>query len=145
MGTFDFGTHKMLKMTSLTGECCGYGRDQLVYNLEFVHLQRTFRKILEKEDWRQTYLHMVPSVEFAVRDSASAEFLRQTVAGTNPLLTERNPVSFSRHIFILFPNSEHPTDFEALRDKFETSQETVASGGYELPFVRLVKKPSAGG
>lgn len=34
-GTFEFGDHEMLRMTSLTGECCGYGRDQLVYNLEF--------------------------------------------------------------------------------------------------------------
>lgn len=33
--TFNFGDHKLLKMTSLTEECCGYGRDQLVYNLEY--------------------------------------------------------------------------------------------------------------
>ena len=34
-GTFDFGRHPMLKMTSMSGECCGHGRDQLVYNLQF--------------------------------------------------------------------------------------------------------------
>jgi hypothetical protein len=34
-GTFPVGDRTMLHMTSLTGECCGYGRDQLVYNLEF--------------------------------------------------------------------------------------------------------------
>jgi hypothetical protein len=28
----------MLEMTSITGECCGRGRDQLVYNLEFTVL-----------------------------------------------------------------------------------------------------------
>ncbi len=37
-GTFPFGSHPVLKITSMTGECCGYGRDQLVYNLEFTHL-----------------------------------------------------------------------------------------------------------
>lgn len=35
-GTFRFGRHDMLKMTSITHECCGYGRDQLVYNLQFL-------------------------------------------------------------------------------------------------------------
>jgi len=34
-GTFRFGSHRMLDMTSITTECCGAGRDQLVYSLEF--------------------------------------------------------------------------------------------------------------
>ncbi len=35
-GTVPFGSHPILKMTSVTGECCGRaGRDQLVYNAEF--------------------------------------------------------------------------------------------------------------
>jgi hypothetical protein len=37
-GTFPFGSHEMLRMASLTGECCGIGRDQLVYSLEFARL-----------------------------------------------------------------------------------------------------------
>jgi hypothetical protein len=36
-GTFPFGRHDMLNMTSIRGECCGFGRDQLVYNLQFTH------------------------------------------------------------------------------------------------------------
>ena len=52
-GTFDFGDHPMLNMTSLTGECCGYGRDQLVYNLQFTHFddvqQKLFRTIRPKD------------------------------------------------------------------------------------------------
>lgn len=38
-GTFAFGDHSMLRMTSITHECCGAGRDQLVYNLEFTELE----------------------------------------------------------------------------------------------------------
>ena len=38
-GTFDFGERQMLRITSITGECCAYGRDQLVYNLEFTELE----------------------------------------------------------------------------------------------------------
>jgi len=37
-GTFRFGSHEMLRMASITGECCGIGRDQLVYSLEFTRL-----------------------------------------------------------------------------------------------------------
>jgi hypothetical protein len=36
-GTFRAGSHSMLSITSLRNECCGHGRDQLAYNLEFTH------------------------------------------------------------------------------------------------------------
>jgi len=40
-GTVPFGNHEILKMTSITGECCGRaGRDQLVYNSEFAMIPR---------------------------------------------------------------------------------------------------------
>jgi len=38
-GTFAFGSHDMLRMTRVTGECCGFGQDQLAYSLEFTVLQ----------------------------------------------------------------------------------------------------------
>jgi hypothetical protein len=34
-GTFPVGGHDLLRVISLTGECCGNGRDQLTYNLQF--------------------------------------------------------------------------------------------------------------
>ena len=34
VGTFDLGKRPLLMMTQLGDDCCGYGRDQLVYNLE---------------------------------------------------------------------------------------------------------------
>ena len=37
-GTFPFGRTEMLRMTSISRECCGPGRDQLAYNLEFTTL-----------------------------------------------------------------------------------------------------------
>ena len=36
-GTFSVGDHSLLSITSLRNECCGHGRDQLAYNLEFTH------------------------------------------------------------------------------------------------------------
>jgi hypothetical protein len=37
-GTFAVGGRDMLRMTGVSGECCGAGRDQLVYNLQFTVL-----------------------------------------------------------------------------------------------------------
>jgi len=44
MGTFNFGRYQLLNMTSRTGECCGYGRDQLIYNLQHTELQTLLNK-----------------------------------------------------------------------------------------------------
>ena len=45
-GTVPFGNHPILKMTSVTGECCGRaGRDQLVYNAEFAMIPRLLDKL----------------------------------------------------------------------------------------------------
>jgi hypothetical protein len=38
-GTFAFGSHDMLRMTRVTGECCAFGQDQLAYSLEFTAVQ----------------------------------------------------------------------------------------------------------
>lgn len=48
-GTFDAGTRRMYRMTSITQEFEGPGRDQLVYNLEFTgyhHVQNTLYRLL---------------------------------------------------------------------------------------------------
>jgi hypothetical protein len=39
-GTWPFGAHDLIDVTVTTGECCGHGRDQLVYNLEFTAVAR---------------------------------------------------------------------------------------------------------
>lgn len=52
-GTFDTGVHKMYRMSSITGEFRGPGRDQLVYNLEFTgyhHVQNALLKQLQPND-----------------------------------------------------------------------------------------------
>jgi hypothetical protein len=46
-GTFAFGDHEMLRMTSITHECCGPGRDQLVYSPEFTNLEQLASDALE--------------------------------------------------------------------------------------------------
>jgi len=44
--TFNFGSRKMLRMTSLVGECCGYaGKDQLAYNSEFTVIDHLINQL----------------------------------------------------------------------------------------------------
>jgi hypothetical protein len=45
--TFPFGDRSLLRMTSRTGECCGYGRDQLVYNLQYLYIPRLISDLLK--------------------------------------------------------------------------------------------------
>ncbi|MDA1082766.1 MAG: hypothetical protein O2973_14090 [Gemmatimonadetes bacterium] len=52
-GTFDTGVRRMYRMSSLTGEFEGPGRDQLVYNLEFTgyhHVQNALYERLQPTD-----------------------------------------------------------------------------------------------
>lgn len=44
-GTFKFGNRDILKMTSYTGEPDGYGKDQLIYNLQYTNFQYATNEI----------------------------------------------------------------------------------------------------
>lgn len=47
-GTFDTGVHRMYRMSSITGEFEGPGRDQLVYNLEFAGYDQVQNSLFER-------------------------------------------------------------------------------------------------
>ncbi len=46
-GSFYFGEHKFLKVTSLTEECCGFARDQMIYNLQGLALSKLMKQLHE--------------------------------------------------------------------------------------------------
>jgi hypothetical protein len=73
-GTFGFGTHLMLRMTRVTGECCGFGQDQLAYSLEFTNLQALTDSAL-------AVIVAGPSTVLVVPDSTSWIFLDPPDAG----------------------------------------------------------------
>lgn len=49
-GTFPVGPRPLYSMTSMTGECCGHGRDQLAYNLEFAFFHEAQNRIFAAVD-----------------------------------------------------------------------------------------------
>ena len=49
LGTVAFGRHEVLDMTSLTGECCGHGRDQYGYNLQHLQLNALINTAMDHQ------------------------------------------------------------------------------------------------
>ena len=60
-GTFRFGSREMINMTRTTGECCGYGRDQLVYNLQYTRLDSVMTKIFQHLKPRASEVYLAHS------------------------------------------------------------------------------------
>ncbi|MBF0299054.1 MAG: hypothetical protein HQK51_10065 [Oligoflexia bacterium] len=46
-GTFEYGKHSMLNMTSITNDCCGKGRDQLLYNMQYLFIQNLLYQLYD--------------------------------------------------------------------------------------------------
>jgi hypothetical protein len=146
LGTFDFGRHPMLRMTALTGECCGAGRDQLVYNLQFTRFHdlqnRAYQDIRPTADtvilaawaanfgqlWplsRDDYTRSVPSARtFSPRYASAEEFT--------------GAVDVSEVYFIAFPNVDNRPALEALGHAFARRHLTRYEWrGYALDVYRF--------
>lgn len=146
LGTFDFGRRPMLRMTALTGECCGAGRDQLVYNLQFTRFHdlqnRVYQEIRPTADtvilaawaanfgqfWplsRDDYTRSVPSARTFSPRYASAEKFTGTVDA-------------SEVYFIAFPNVDNRTALETLGRAFARRRLTRYEWrGYALDVYRF--------
>ncbi len=55
-GTFRFGNHEMLTMSKYTYPVYGYGRDELIYNSEFINFPLLTEKVIEKYGLDKTYV-----------------------------------------------------------------------------------------
>jgi hypothetical protein len=149
-GTFSFGRHRLLRMTSWTDECCGYGRDQLVYNLEYLkfhELQNAmFRDIRPRRgttfasnnqaDW---FLggRVTPDGERSLRLSNT---IRVHYADAGSLEQLRAPPATV--YFVAFPNFDNGKDFQELRrNYFVASVKFYERSGYSIPVYTLRRKP----
>ena len=83
-GTFQFGSHKMLKTTSLTGECCGWGRDQLVYNLEYTMFHYVQNKIYaDIKPSNDTYIVAADLADFFINTNLDKWTYEKTIRSTH--------------------------------------------------------------
>ena len=116
-GTFPFGSHEMLRMTSLTGECCGIGRDQLVYSLEFTRMHDVMDDALAALAPDSASLIVIPAntswYTIGPLDARThRRTLRRADTVTPPAVEHgeimKAPVRPERFTFLALPNADIP-------------------------------------
>lgn len=111
-GTWRFGEHELLRVTGLSRECCGYGLDGLVYNLEFVRLHELVDDLLAdlRPDPVRDLVLMPRDANWFVVNRLDPETLRRTVhprRSVRPKVRSVElgppPPGFARYVFLALP------------------------------------------
>ena len=150
-GTFPFGERQLLRITALTGECCGYGRDQLAYNLEFTALAAV-------QDGLYARLRPTDKTVFVVHDDANLFTVGPIDALTGRRTLRRGgvvspPVASAGLVlgsrlqitegwtawFLAFPNMDNDATLAALHERFDVGPAEWATTpeGYAMAAYRL--------
>ncbi len=152
-GTFPVGEHDLLRMTSLSGECCGKGRDQLTYNLQFTafdDLQRAALAQLQPVARGRTVGASYHGDWFTVGplDAGSQRSLATTDAGQKTAFILDRPAGRTPPdtlSYLAFPYADHGY----VLDSAQTSRgggyaivraDTTRADGYAMPVFLLVRR-----
>ncbi len=150
-GTFDTGVRQMYRMTSITGEFEGPGRDQLVYNLEFTgyhHVQNAlFQRILPTNE---TVIGAPRHVRWNIwtqLDSASRTRTMRRTGVISPVYADEFDIPARRsHEAWLLDFSNHGANDRALASLlpfyYVTDSTVVTSRGQRLVSRHLVRRQS---
>ena len=138
----------MLTMTSLTGECCGYGRDQLAYNLEFTRFATLQNRIYAGVHPRSsTVIACDDRAYWAIGGALDVHSFERTLrvgntfepwyATTTGVLSDP-PKEF---IYVEYPNVDNVPDLRALGQRFAVKGvRTYADAGYSIRVWQFVRK-----
>jgi hypothetical protein len=139
-GTFPVGDHSMLSITSLRNECCGNGRDQLAYNLEFTQfasLQDELYQRLKPTD--STTLVVPPEGDWFTVETLDSRTHRRTMrtSGTVRPRVVMAPDAYDlmapRAWYVELPFVGDTVFRRLLRRRFDISEPChVHRGGYAL-------------
>ncbi len=141
-GTFRFGTRDLLRMTRVTGECCGTGQDQLVYNLQFTAFHTLVDEVLASVSAEDSTVIVVPdSMAWILIGPVDSTSHRRTLARrgvftpkvTEPryLLTDRIPPNVVQYIAL--PNGDDRRARAQLDQLYSTSRvRRFGAAGYAL-------------
>jgi hypothetical protein len=139
-GTFPVGDRAMLSITSLRNECCGHGRDQLVYNLEFTQfasLQDALYERLKPSD--STVLVVPPEGNWFTVEALDSVTHRRTMRahGTVRPRVVQAPDAYdlmaARAWYVEMPFIRDTTFRMLLRRRFDVSEPCyVRHDGYAL-------------
>lgn len=147
-GTFAFGEHKMLKMTSIAGDCCGYGRDQLVYNFQFTQFHYMQNLIYNelKPDQETIILSSHEVWTAALMSQLRRDNYQRTVAKNNIIRPvyetvegfKKKSISTKEVFYIEYPNVNNHNQIKYLTSFFN-NRETLMfqSKGYALKVIKF--------
>ncbi len=137
-GTFAFGTNPILEMVSPTGECCGHGRDQLVYNLQFTHFATIQDAVFRRVPPNETTTFAISGVaDWHLQGQIQRGTLRRTLRTTNvidpPLFTLPQLVhgtALPAHLyFVAYPNVDNDYDLKLYFLYYDVAKPLVVDDG----------------
>jgi hypothetical protein len=149
-GSFPVGEREMLRMTSIARECCGSGRDQLVYNLEFTTLERLTSDALASISASDSSVIVVPdSTNWFIATRVGPVSHRRTIHRTEasrPAVIESDELLAADSVvrmayFIALPNASPEGALSAMDARYEIRPERqLRRGPYVLPTYRLTPR-----
>lgn len=149
-GTFAFGRHALLRGATFD-VCCGYGRDQIVYNLQFTqlhYLQNQAYRELRPGKGSVLVANKQATVQLARRvDTRFERTLRVgegvtevQIYGVTELLAQSPPPD--RIHFMALPNFDNTSAYGKLLARYQhVGTRVFRRGDYELPVHVLQRKP----
>jgi hypothetical protein len=157
-GTFAVGEHQMFRMTGVSRECCGAGRDQLVYNLQFTALgdlasdatasMATDSTVIFLP--RLTRWFMMGTTDTAKLDATTHRrtLRREDVAALrvfDPDTLRLLATAPSDAMFIALPNGDPDEGLRALASSYDIGPpQRMRRGGYWLSAYRLTLRDGRG-
>ncbi|MDQ6830999.1 MAG: hypothetical protein M3081_19220 [Gemmatimonadota bacterium] len=154
-GTFDGGSRPFLHMTSRTNECCGLGRDQLAYNLQFVALGRVQRDAFaDIRPTGSTVIVMHPVTNWFTSLQLDSRTYAPTLHNANafrpyyrlPEWVLHRPPAPALIYYLAFPFARNDSSLTALRARYDDVRTTqYERGGVRLTVycMRLREVPAA--
>lgn len=148
-GTFRFGDHELLEMTSRTAECCGYGRDQLVYNLQFTNfhymqdalfsaIRPSDSDVIAMSNAARWYLVGPLDATTHRRTLRTSGVVRPQVLTLSDLAAGTPPPERMR--FIAYPNVNNGRELRAFSIGYEIAGPfSVSEDGYRLDYYELTR------
>ena len=146
-GTFAFGEHELLRLGSITRECCALGRDQLTYNLEFTTLAAATDFALATMQAGDSTMIVLPDSTnwrtIPLVDRATGRRTPDLTAGINPLVVEADSAALfvgqrPAAIYLALPNGSGERGRQLLEAAFVVGPERrIVRNGYALSAYRL--------
>lgn len=141
-GTIPFGSHQLLNMTARTGECCGYGLDQLAYNTEFTRIPRLLQLAINDLKFETTTTISMPQrgqrMLFSAIDSETGQMTLNPANSFTPAYREIDQILSAEDppttlFYFALPNFDNAANLTSLAQLYGPSTPHVyIQAGYTL-------------